>query len=497
MPKYIVDCCLKQEILSLVLPLLKACDCGDHRQATNVFEEILRKTVQNKLERLSDENLADRIYSSYDFVMEGQGSVSLSATPTKAQESFIKSLIKVILHGVSNDSDYQVVEYQGNLLISLCIDKLYIEKSPLKGSLLSSHDEVFNAVIAILDQSTKINEDNSYYKGRKKFEINFYNIPNKTDLIVSSQISEEFDKIDLRDSADGSEKTLISTDPAYSSLPFSQDTFNLTQVHFLPSAECENIWESLYFDDNIKEKLFNYATIAIKLSQHMLNASTNVSINTAMDSNRLILIHGPPGTGKTTVCKALCHKLAIRQNAGIFSNKVTAAPAILIELSCSKVFSRWFGESSKNLDTLFKDIESLLQVTCANDQFVCLLIDEVETIAFSRSSLINKNETTDAIRVVNTLLTRLDGLKKYKNFITLATSNLIDSMDSAFIDRADGIFHIPTPSAAGCKSIIESSINQFTRMEIIQAASPDILNDQLIQASLNQIVLRCAVSTKA
>lgn len=49
----------------------------------------------------------------------------------------------------------------------------------------------------------------------------------------------------------------------------------------------------------------------------------------------------------------------------------------------------------------------------------------------------NGNEPSDAIRVVNCLLTQIDKLKKRGNVLVIATSNITEAIDVAFIDRAD------------------------------------------------------------
>lgn len=86
--------------------------------------------------------------------------------------------------------------------------------------------------------------------------------------------------------------------------------------------------------------------------------------------------------------------------------------------------------------------------------FVCVLVDEVESLAAVRKS--TGSEPSDAIRVVNAMLTqvssarkksvffhlislliKLDKLKRYPNVLLLTTSNITGSIDLAFVDRAD------------------------------------------------------------
>jgi SpoVK/Ycf46/Vps4 family AAA+-type ATPase len=66
-----------------------------------------------------------------------------------------------------------------------------------------------------------------------------------------------------------------------------------------------------------------------------------------------------------------------------------------------------------------------------------VLIDEVETLTASRQGGMSGSEPGDAVRVVNAVLTQLDHIKTLKNVLVLATSNLTDAIDPAFLDRAD------------------------------------------------------------
>lgn len=68
--------------------------------------------------------------------------------------------------------------------------------------------------------------------------------------------------------------------------------------------------------------------------------------------------------------------------------------------------------------------------------------DEVESLTNARNKSLSTNEPSDAIRVVNALLTQLDLLKFRPNVLTLTTTNLTSCIDPAFLDRADYVQYI-------------------------------------------------------
>lgn len=79
------------------------------------------------------------------------------------------------------------------------------------------------------------------------------------------------------------------------------------------------------------------------------------------------------------------------------------------------------------MDEIFATIERL----CEDDmeQFICVLIDEVESIASSRESSMH-GEAQDSLRATNSLLTGLDRAGQHSNIVFLCTTNMLDSLDS-------------------------------------------------------------------
>lgn len=118
-------------------------------------------------------------------------------------------------------------------------------------------------------------------------------------------------------------------------------------------------------------------------------------------------------------------------------------------------------QSGKLVMKLFSEIKTLLENPQA---FVCILIDEVESLAHARKSCSNGTEPTDSIRVVNALLTQLDQIKRYPNILILTTSNLSQAIDLAFVDRADIKQYIGHPTYQAIYKIYASCLKELMRV---------------------------------
>ncbi|KAF9278982.1 Pachytene checkpoint protein 2 [Mortierella alpina] len=172
---------------------------------------------------------------------------------------------------------------------------------------------------------------------------------------------------------------------------------------------------------------------------------------------KVVLLHGPPGTGKTSLCRALAQKLSIR-----LSNRFRYGK--LLEINSHSLFSKWFSESGKMVQKMFDQIWSMVE---DEDAFVCVLIDEVESLAAARKAALSGNEPSDSLRVVNALLTQIDRLKQRKNVLILTTSNITEAIDVAFIDRADIKVHVGLPSQRAIHNMLCSSLQELQRVNII------------------------------
>ncbi len=147
---------------------------------------------------------------------------------------------------------------------------------------------------------------------------------------------------------------------------------------------------------------------------------------------RGILLHGPSGTGKTLLAKAVA----------------TESEANFVSVRGPELLSKWVGESERGIREIFKR---------ARQSAPCVIFfDEIDSIAPIRGA---GGETQVSERVVSQLLTELDGMENMHGVIVLAATNRADMIDPALLrpGRFDKIIQIPLPDKESRKSILKIS----------------------------------------
>ena len=144
---------------------------------------------------------------------------------------------------------------------------------------------------------------------------------------------------------------------------------------------------------------------------------------------RGILLHGPSGTGKTLLAKAVA----------------TESEANFVSVRGPELLSKWVGESERGIREIFRR---------ARQASPCVIFfDEIDSIAPIRGA---GGETAVTERVVSQLLTELDGMENMRGVVVLAATNRPDMIDTALLrpGRFDKIIQIPLPDKESRKSIL-------------------------------------------
>ncbi|KAF2665933.1 AAA-domain-containing protein [Microthyrium microscopicum] len=243
----------------------------------------------------------------------------------------------------------------------------------------------------------------------------------------------------------------------------ADDTPSPLRITSLPHRTLHGLYESLIFDPTVREPALPNKLLAF--TTHLLHFSSTGLNPNIIHLNRVILLHGPPGTGKTSLCRALAQKLSIRLST-------TFPTSTLLELHTSSLFSKFFGESVTHITNAFQTIFSL-----ASDpsHLVLVLIDEIESIAGSRERALQTQEVGEVVRVTNALLVMLDRMRYTPNVLLLCTSNLADSMDGAFLDRVDLVEKVPLPGQGARYDILRSCFGEMVRCGLVNGAQGDLL----------------------
>lgn len=179
----------------------------------------------------------------------------------------------------------------------------------------------------------------------------------------------------------------------------------------VPNRKYRGYWQNIIYPEEAKLQLFNDV---MKLE------STKRSVVDMLGVNKCVLIYGVPGTGKTTLSKAIAQKLSIRMSR-MYELRI---------VKCSQLFSRFYGESMKIVNTVFKN--------CPENTII--LVDEADSMLMKRKNVFMKNEPGDSLRIINTLLNIID---ESRNLI-IFTTNFKNELDDAFLSRCDVVFHMKT-----------------------------------------------------
>jgi transitional endoplasmic reticulum ATPase len=183
---------------------------------------------------------------------------------------------------------------------------------------------------------------------------------------------------------------------------------------------------------------------------------------------RGILLYGPPGTGKTLLAKAVA----------------TESEANFISVKGPEVLSKWVGESEKAVREIFRK---------ARETAPCIIFfDELDAIA-PRRGLHADAGVTD--RIVNQLLTEMDGIQTLKGVVVIGASNRPDILDPALLrpGRFDRVIFVPPPDVDGRYQIFQIHTREMPLSDDVDLSKLAAMTEGYTGADIEAVCREAAI----